>query len=226
MTDKRNHQRYLTLPAGTVDLILGTSKLKVKDLSYGGMLIGGIPDGAENTTVIHAGSLIVLGDRIDIKFKIVYYSKITCGAAFVHDTPTTLLFLRTPLEWMRCGRSLTKVDPAALDDRYRTANILVYRGDLQTDLTIQAQTPGTKDIVRINFRIGEDYKQVEIVGSKISSASMTKTEALHPVSRGVSTDDEIDRHTMRCAAAILIGAQQLGHASLESALHTLIAKLR
>lgn len=226
MTEKRLHDRFPVLPENVATLTVGRTTLPIKDLSYGGMMVKGIPEGAESTELTHQGTLLLLGEQSPVKFKVAYYTKNSAGLTFVHDSPTTLLFLRGPLEYMKAGATLAPVSAEMLHERYKSLTGRVYRGDLQCDvLAVDGKIADTTKLV-VSFRMGEQHKQVVLQGNRMSTGLITKPEQLIPTAADIELDDQPDHYTVRIAAAILVGAvAKVSDALIEGGLAALIERL-
>ncbi len=226
MTDKRLHERYSLLPPGAGFIIADGESLPVKDLSYGGLQLQGIPDGADNTSIIHDRVLQLFGEKTPVKFKVAYYSKTNSGLIFVHDTPTTLLFLRQPLEYIRAGTSLKKIDSSMLHERYREHQSRLYRGDLQSELLVMDNHPSTGASLVASIRMGEQQKQLRFNRNEFVTGIISKAEQLVPTSASLEMDERPDHYTVRMVTALLTGAiTQLTDPVLENALTTFIDRL-
>lgn len=139
----------------------------IDNLSYSGIALTIPEDGLHRSSpLVSAGGflraqMLVVGQSVDVQVRRVFLSSKRGGYCISHETPDVLLFLREPLEMMRRGGDMVRIDPRFLKEQYQKEGWSYWRADAGIDLRLYApKSVGKLQEAIMTFRVLDRYYEV------------------------------------------------------------------
>lgn len=216
--DGRLHARYLISGEGVARIELeGGMTGVVKDISYGGMAarfeLKDATAQARITDPVKA-RLHLLDRSIECVMSLVRsvstpgQQTLYAGFAIRHESADTLIFMRDLIEPLRCGKSLTALEPSMRHERYKGAEWSCLRGDGPTDLIIRLakDSPSLQEAL-LTFRISDSYCEVSFRNNTLKTGKMVGSgNSKMTVGGQMASTTEVDLTVLRQSICILLGA--------------------
>lgn len=211
--DGRLHERFAVHGDGIAVLELENGiRGAIRDVSYGGMAVAFPPDVElpPQTPEPNQVKLLIL-DRVCVCRAVMVRllpkaHGIYVGVSLRHDSADSLIFLRDLIEPLRCGKSLTLVPTALRQERYRSAEWHVARGDGPTDLLLKAPNKGSIEDALMTFRSGDTYQELSMRDGQIKTGkTISKSDSPQLLGSQMGSTSSIDRKVLHQALCILLG---------------------
>lgn len=209
--DGRLHARYVLNieQLASVRLDNGLSGV-VKDVSYGGFAVrfAVTPDDSRPLEGELGATLTVLDRTVRCKVVPVRVVKqsatIIAGLSLVHESATTLIFLRDFIEPLRCGRTLAPLSKEIRAEKFKGDDWTCLRGEGPTDLIIRSAQDGGVAEALLTFRSHENYAELTFKNGTLKTGrTLGKSHDPKNVGAQMASTATIDPTLIRQAICIL-----------------------
>jgi len=213
-SERRYHQRLSFHGRQDVSVAIGSTSLRIIDVSYGGLAVA--IDEAEIQKMTLAGILQAEISAIDIRvpcaFEQVRIIRQSSGEThlalrFDHTVVSSLRGLREIIEPMNSGKSLKEIASTLLKTEKSHDGWRYFRADGPIDFSFRSEGPNSLLEGILTFPRGEQYAELRLSGGELS-VSLTQKGNDHRAGQTVNAIVAPDLADLRQGLLILMGARE------------------
>lgn len=172
--DKRMNPRYRIADPRLARVRCKAAGFVVENVSFSGIALRleGRDEEKSSPLLCETGvveaTLTLLDRTTSLRARRVFATPHRAGFCLAHETAETLLFLQEPLDLMRRGSDMIRVDKRFLKEEYRREGWFYWRGDSGIDLRILAPDGRFEEGI-LTFLSQDRYLEVVVRGGSLST---------------------------------------------------------